>query len=70
MKTQRQTDTGRTPCDHGNREWHDSSATQGMPGRADQDQKLKEAKKDSSLQVSGEHGPADALTLDFGPLGR
>ena len=26
------TDTGKRPCDHGNRDWSDAAISQGMPG--------------------------------------
>ena len=55
----------RKTCEDGGRDKNDASTSQVMPRIASSHQKPEEASKDSLLEPSRDHGPADSLISDF-----
>lgn len=58
---------GMISCDGGCRDGSAAVMSQSMPRIAGGYQKLEQARRDVPLQVSGEHGPANVLILNFSP---
>lgn len=56
---------GRRPCEDEDRDWNDAAVSQGTLRNTSNHRRSEQAKKDSSLVLLREHGPADNLIWDF-----